>query len=481
MDDIIKEIRSEFNRIEDSRQEANVQHHVVINIFLKCFGYDMKHLKIGKRIVKGFCDIYIPTIGNEALIIEVKTGKKALEVKDISQAISYAEDEQQRFSILTNGYEYVLLDRGIAANPKNHKNKLESYVVFWFDIFKPRGKGLTELKYFKYLSFENLYEKKSTHFFCDIARYREWKFEQGMKEESWSAYRSTLYTFFNLYSQNKIYKREFESEGKQCYENLGIEDFKAFIKECKRNKDKSSKKTIENNFSHVYNMLHELNKHGRINNIILSESRMQNLVEYEQTKRKKEFGVVPIEDVQSAIELFRKGRNADRNIVAFLLTISLGLERSQLRELKWDSFDKNLKHIIIDERKIEVCKLLQDYLFRLSDESKEKKIKSPYVLVTYHKKKYKQMSEWSINDIFDKLANITNDGRWKDYSPKYLRNCLIMSLFEAKYPLEEIIYITGIDIKNLPSYITTDMILNRKNIKIDWNHLYDGVLCRTVS
>lgn len=96
-------------------------------------------------------------------------------------------------------------------------------------------------------------------------------------------------------------------------------------------------------------------------------------------------------------------------------------------------------------------------------------------------KKYKQMSEWGINGIFDELANITNDGRWRDYLPKYLRNCLIMSLFEARYPLEEIIYITGIDIKNLPNYITTDMILNRKNVKIDWNHLYDGVLCRSVS
>lgn len=177
------------------------------------------------------------------------------------------------------------------------------------------------------------------------------------------------------------------------------------------------------------------------------------------------------------LEVFTKRKNANRNIVSFLLTISLGLERSQLRELKWDAFDKNLKHLIIDGRKIEICKVLQDYLHRLLNESKEKKIKSPYVLLTYYNKKYKQMSEWGINGIFDELANITNDGRWRDYSPKYLRNCLIMSLFEAEYPLEEIIYITGIDIKNLPNYITTDMILNRKNVKIDWNHLYDGVLC----
>lgn len=481
MDGIIKEIRSEFNRIENSRQEGNLQLHVIINTFVKYSGYDVKKCEIEKSIVKGFSDIYIPTIGKEALVIEVKNGNEMLSIKDISQALSYALDKRQRFAVLTNGKEYVLLDRYINSESQNDSNDLNSYVVFWFNIFEPKGKGLTELKYFKYLSFENLYERKRTHYYCDIARYREWKFAQGMKEASWTAYRCTLYQFFDFYAQNKIYKYEHEAEGKQCYENLGIEDFKEFIKERKRNKEKSSIKTIENNFSHVYDMLHELKKHGRINNIILSESRMQNLFGYEQTQRKKVIDAISIEDVQMVLTFFKKRKNANRNIVAFLLTISLGLERSQLIELRWDSFDKNMKHIIIDGRKIEMCKLLQDYLLRLLNESKDKKIKSPYVLVTYYKRKYKQMSEWGVNGIFDELTKITKDERWKDYSPKYLRNCLIVSLFEAEYSLEEIVYITGIDIRNLPNYITTDMILDRKNVKIDWSNLYGGVLCRTVS
>ena len=89
------------------------------------------------------------------------------------------------------------------------------------------------------------------------------------------------------------------------------------------------------------------------------------------------------------------------------------------------------------------------------------------------------MSEWGINYIFDELVEITNDEKWRDYSPKYLRNCLILSLFKAKYSLEDIIYITGIDIKNIFNYITTDMILDRKNFKVNWQKLYDGVLCDT--
>lgn len=481
MEDIIKQLRKEYEEIEGKQQEANLQYFVVTNIFLKGFGYDVDHLEFGKRIVKGFCDIYVPTIDNEVLIVEVKKGNGRLKVEEISQVTGYLSDEGQRFGILTNGYEYVLVDRNIIVNPKNHNNDLESFVVFWFNIFETKGKGLTELKYFKYLSFENLYEKKSTHFYADIARYREWKFEQGMKDTSWTAYRCTLYQFFDFYAQKRIYKYEHEAEGKQCYEKLGIEDFRAFINEKKRNKEKSSIKTIENNFSHVYDMLHELKRHGRINNIILSESRMQNLFAYEQTERKKEISVINVEEIQMAIDFWKKRKNANRNIVAFLLTISLGMERSQLIELEWDSFDKNLKRITIDCRKIELCKLLQEYLSLLREEFKVRKIKSPYVLVAYYQKKYKKMSEWGINDIFDELSDITNDDRWKNYSPKYLRNCLIVSLFEAKYPLEEIIYITGIDIKNIGNYITTDMILARKNVKINWSNLYEGALCKTVS
>lgn len=481
MTDIIEKIRSEFNRIEDSRQEANLQHYVIINTFLKYFGYDIKHLEMGKRIVKGFCDIYVPTVGEEALIIEVKNGKKPLGVKDISQAINYAEDEQQRFSILTNGYEYVLLDRNIVANPKNHENKLESYIVFWFNIFKPRVKGLTELKYFKYLSFENLYKNKTTHFYADIARYREWKLEQGMKSTSFTAYRCTLYQFFDLYAQENIYKNKYESNGKKCYEKLDIDDFNKFISECKRHKSNSSIKTIENNFSHIYDMLRELQKHGRINNIILSDSRMMNLLEYEKTEKKKIPKAIKKEDIQTVINFYEKRENAYRNIVAFLLIISLGLERSQLIELKWDNLDISFRNIIIGGRKRVVCELLHEYLLLLYRDLKAKKAKSPYILQTFSEGKYVKMPERGINEIFDELKNISNDSKWKDYSPKYLKGCLILSLFEVNYSLEEILYITGIDIKNLPNYITTDMILNRKNVKIDWNHLYDGVLCSTVS
>lgn len=178
-----------------------------------------------------------------------------------------------------------------------------------------------------------------------------------------------------------------------------------------------------------------------------------------------------------AISIFGRQRNANRNIVIFLLIASLGMERSQLANLKWDSFGKGYKYIMINEKKIELCPLLQDYLLQLEKEMKMKRAKSTYVFLTFHKGKYRHMPASNINDIFDELKNISKDDKWKNYSPKYVRNCLIGTLYDAGYSLEEIMYITGIDIKNISKYISKDKILEKENCKIDWSKVYNGLLC----
>ena len=146
MQEIIKQLRSEFNRRKDNLQEDNIRIHIIANTFLKYCGYDTEKCIYEAPTGKGYCDMLVPTIGNNAIIIEIKTGKKPLVEKDIDQVKRYASDKKQRFAILSNGYEYVLLDFDIASAPVIEGDALKSYVVFWFNIFKARGKGLTELK-----------------------------------------------------------------------------------------------------------------------------------------------------------------------------------------------------------------------------------------------------------------------------------------------------------------------------------------------
>lgn len=476
MEEIIKQLRKEFNRISNNRQESNIRLHIIENTFMNYYGYDISACIEEKSVPKGMCDVFIPTIGNEALIIEVKNGKKPIDVNDIVQVQRYATSEGQRFAILSNGYEYVLLDFNIKPAP-NRENKLGGYVVFWFDIFKAREKGFTELRFFNYLSFENLYKNQSTHFFCDVAQYREWKYEQNIKDDSWNDYRCTLYQFFDFYTKKVSYKASYEPVGKTAYESLGMSVFNDFIKECKRNKEKSSSKTIKNNFSHIYGMLDELKKHGKIGYISLSDSRKENLIEYEETKLKKTPVVINTKDIQMILKYLMNKRKSIRDTVVVLLTISLGLERSQLLKLRWDAFDKGCKHILIKGRKIELPPILQKYLLELNKENIRLKIKSPYIFQVYYHKKFRPMREWNINDIFDDLAQITHDSKWKDYSPQFVRNCLLRTLFFAGYSLEDIMYITGINIKNISKYISMDELLQRRSNKINWKPLFDGLLC----
>lgn len=480
MEEIIKELRSEFNKRKDNLQEDNIRIHIIVNTFLEYYGYDTQKCIYEAPTGKGYCDMLVPTVGENAIAVEVKTGKKTLNVKDIDQIKRYATTKGQRFAILSNGYEYVLLDFDITPFPVIEGDTLESYVVFWFNIFQARGKKLTELKYFKYLNFENLCTRQSTLFYCDIAQYREWKLEQGMKEVSWNAYRCTLYQFFDFYSSKLLYKDKFESKGKRAYETLGMDSIKEFIKGRKRNSVNTSKDTINNNYTHIYNMLYELKQHGEIGYISLYDSRKQNLVEYEETEQKKIYDIIKTDDIQEVIDFLKHGRNSTRDIVLFLLTVTLGLERSQLLELTWDNFDKSFRYIVVQERKIELCDSLQKYLTELYKEKKQNRVKTPQVFQLHYNKKYRPMKEWNINDVFNNCAKITNDEKWKNYSPKYLRGCLIKTLFATGYSIEDIIYITGIDMKNLANFIDRDEIFERKNNKVSWKQLYDGILCESL-
>lgn len=478
MDEIISKLRIAYNGLGNKKHEENVKLHVIINTFMEYYGYNVEKCIPEEAIVKGFCDVYVPTVDEKALVIEVKNGDKPIDVKDIEQVRTYAGSRGQRFAILTNGYEYVLLDFAIEISPKLEGNVLESYIVFWFDIFKVRARNRVELRYFKYLSFDNLYNNQSTCFYCDIAQYRVWKYEQGLKYVSWNAYRCTLFQFFDFLAPRVLAKKKYEQVGKRVYENLSIDEFDAFISMCKRNGKDTSTKTLHNNLTHIYNMLYELERHEKIRYISLSDSRKENLVIYEETEDRRCVTELKAEDVLLILDFLKTRRNSNRDIVIFLLEITLGLERSQLLELSWDSFDKEYQYICLDGRKIELCPILQEYLIKLNKEAKIEKIKSSKIFQVFYKGKYRPMREWNINDIFDNFIQITNDEKWKNYSPKFIRKSLIRTLFFAGYSIEDIMYITGIDINNISKYIKMNELLQRRSKKINWKQLYGGILCK---
>ena len=71
MEEIIKELRSEFNRRKDNLQEDNIRIHIIANTFLEYCGYDTTKCIYEAPTGKGYCDMLVPSIGNNAIVIEV--------------------------------------------------------------------------------------------------------------------------------------------------------------------------------------------------------------------------------------------------------------------------------------------------------------------------------------------------------------------------------------------------------------------------
>lgn len=257
LDNRIKELRMVLNKWKGELREEHVRFHIILNTFLPLMNYDTKNCRLEERIGKGFCDVLVPINDKTTLLIEVKNGEHVLTNNDIEQVKRYATDRAQEYAILTNGKEYVLLNFRIGSQPVISGDTLRTNIVFWFDIFKDKGKDVTNLQYFEYLSYEKLFNMEVTNFFSDIAQYKVWKFEEGLSEQSWTAYQSTLYNYYDF-----ITKKYEKYQG--IYRRMAEEDFEEFIRTRKRNGAQSSIKTVANNHTHIFDMLSMMKKEEKL-------------------------------------------------------------------------------------------------------------------------------------------------------------------------------------------------------------------------
>lgn len=327
MEQIVKHLRTAYDT--SNKNEANIRFHVVIDCFLKNYGYNLSKCILEDYTGEGFCDIWYELEGGNGIPIEVKRGDKNINISDIRQTKKYADYKGVTFGILSNGYEFVLLDFTLKSVLHDEDDVARAYVVFWFNIFRVKDENFTELRYFKYMQYENIVVNQITRYFSDIAQYRLWKLDStDITKRSWRGYKSTLFTFFELFGMKK---------GKydlRYYEQIGMDDFKEYIQKCKYKGNDTSKKTVENNYTHLSNFLEEMQKHKKIRYFNLDEGRKRNLSEYMPTPPKKIITEIRADDINTALEYFGTTRNATRNIAIFLLSISIGIERAQLNKLK---------------------------------------------------------------------------------------------------------------------------------------------------
>lgn len=484
MDQIVSELRKTYNYISKNQPltEENIKINLVREVFLKQMGYDLLNCTYERDSKGKRSDISIAIHeGREIFFIETKRGDEKLSYENVNQTLNYLKAPGMEWGLITNGKEYMLVNAKIETPPDLMNEAYKHNVVFWFDILELRNQERTDIRYFKYLEYERIFEKRTTTFYKDMAQFKAIAFPDNTR--SWATYKSTLSQFFDFFSEKRRTKYK-----NGILEEITLEDFRSFI-EFKQSDESgtrsvTSSQSIANIYSHISSMLNTLKENGKITRTHFDKGRSYSLEDFEVTGNRKSNNYLTTENVRSAIDYYIDKLHAERDICVFLLCSSMGLERPNIMELIWDDVNLQAKKpfIKVGVRELELPLLLVSCLQVLKIEHKTEKIKGSYVFNTVHKGKYKPFSESTVNGVFDKLKNISEEEQWSFFSPQYVRICLIDIMFSAGYSIDEIIYQTGIDVKNIHRYINNeDIIARQKNPRgLIKKKLFDGLLETTI-
>ncbi|UZW12599.1 type I restriction enzyme HsdR N-terminal domain-containing protein [Clostridium pasteurianum] len=454
MDDIIDSIKKNFEKLSRVNEE-NIKVLIIVEV-LKKLGYEPSTFDFEPPVYKRErADIKIQVSQNDFLYIETKRGDCDLGQDDIIQIAQYLNVNSIEWGILTNGKEYFLINNKIDTVTIS-ESALQDKVVFRINLSTNK-----EVKFFKYLSKEAIFDSKVTKYFKEIAQFRAYKYPNGTG--SWNTYRGTLCSFFTYYADKESKYRPLKE--------IRVDDFEQFLHYEQKQKEGTGKSvnaldTFNNKYSHIRSMFNELKKHDKIGNHNFEEERKKLVKNLNYTSVSKEENYLNYNNIKIAFEFLKSTERPVRNITLFLFSIFMGLERSTIRNLNWKMFNSNRTIINISGRVTPLPIKLTEYIKKLEIQNKEDGIKGNYVFYTYYGKKFNQITESAINDVFDRLKKIDEDNiKWTYFSPQYIRNYLVIGLFENGYSIEEIVYLTGMELVNISTLIKFDEICKNVNLK----------------
>jgi integrase/recombinase XerD len=461
-------LKQMYNKFKETNEE-NIKIHVVAN-FLEMMGYDRAEFYYEHSMYHkdGRADIAAKIDDVTFLYVEVKTAGNNLSNKEQSQLAQYLHNRGLSWGILTNGKRFILFNDSITSPPNQDRDLMNDKVVFDIDLYNKRQND--KIIYF---SKGNMFDYQITNYFRDIAQFKAIKYPDG--GSSWKQYKGTLNRFFKYYANTQKRYR--------ALEQIRIDEFEDFLKyviesqNAKESKKKmKSSDTIESKYAHMrsfFNVL-KVRSHGfdmEVNEFI----KRMNFKEKESIDEE----ILSEKNIELLMDFCdeTKGYNAVRDKVIFLLCLCFGLERSTLLKLTFNSIKSN--KLIIGNRVLDLPDKILNLLNELKTEHEKNKIKINYLFCSKYESRYKQPNESTINYVFAKFEKIDkNNPLWKNLSPTYIRTYLIKHLFKNNYSIEEIVYLTGIELPNLSKSITYDEILehvkhrNKKDIKVHPFHKF---------
>ena len=322
--------------------EANLIYHVV-GPFLERLGYKREWHELEPRShnrSRKFVDLYINDRKGNQLVIEVKKSTKQLTKDDLSQLDTYLKDKNCHWGILTNGNEWILVNRTIKGN---NDNLFGNQTVFHIKL-NHRKKGDFHPEKIEYFSYKSLFDKHGiTNYFRDLQQFKVYQYNGN--DRSWSQFKSAV----NHLIQYLIFKNE------GYYANLQSYQFKDFLRWCVKKEtaeNKAKESYLRSRFRFLNAFYTNLSQDGTFNNNPLSTidikdllNELEDIIADPSNNEEEDIHEV----IQKTFEFMSSKRDAIRNKLIFSLMI-FGLDREEIVSLKWDD--------IIDDKKTNKKKYL---------------------------------------------------------------------------------------------------------------------------
>jgi site-specific recombinase XerD len=438
--------------------ESNLIYHVVAPI-LENLGYLREWHKLEPRThakSRKFMDLYINDKKGNHLVVEVKKDTRDLTRGDLSQLDTYMKDTNCVWGILTNGKEWILVNRMINGN---NDNLFGNQNVFHIKLDYRRQGDFNPQK-LKYFSYESLFRNNGiTNYFRDLQQFKVYQFNGNQR--SWNQWNSTLNNLFEYliikHDGNYAHIQNFQVEG--------------FFRWCAE-KAKTRGKKISSNYAKVryhllstfYNRLHEDGTYPNhpLNTIELNQLLMdlEDIILEPNEVDEIEIHIT----IKKTFELMDSSRNAIRNKLIFSLMI-FGLDRDEIVNITWDDVKevKGKKYLIIQGQNIRKFPLehipkINELISEYEKELKLKGIKSKWFVC---KDKGKPLSYEAIDYIVNRagLKKVSN------LSIEKIQQNVIKTLLTETRDVFTILYLRNLNISRIDSLVKWEEIEKFSDLK----------------
>lgn len=457
--------------------------------FLKRIGYTEKTCLYfyEYKCCEGRVDIYIELNDcNEGIYVEVKNGDVPVKNKDIKQIAKYLNDENIKWGILINGRKCYLLNREILSEKYvDNGDALLDKVVLTCDL-------KTQENRIKYFSKEYIFDNKKTLFIRDIAQFKAFK-----AYKNWEVYFSTLFGFFEHYSEVLepelvIYNTHpaiYLSEIKERH----FREYLITLRPKSKNSKKLSMNIVKSKCSHISAMFSEFEKRNLIKTNNLKDVRT-NIVEQfikegivcENTEAEN---YLTKENVSIIIRNFIKlSKKPNIRLIIFGLIVYYGFTKSEVVDFlsqSWECIDFKNRKIEYKGVKRNLPKLLEDNLLVLKKVTGRRKS-----ILGDRGERGKSISIDVVAATFDEIKKIPGLQGREQFIPEYTRKMLIKNLFEAGFALEEISGYVGISIGSMEKILGKEQIAkiglkrwnmkNRSKIRHPFEESFDENYCKNI-